>query len=78
MATRAKRPRDTNQLAKLIVDISTGDVPEVRSDPSKPPKGQAGGRAGGRARAIVLTPKRRKEIAKKAAKARWKVEVDGG
>lgn len=29
MATKPKRPRDTNQLAKLIVDISTGEPPHV-------------------------------------------------
>lgn len=38
------------------------------------------GRSGGKARALSLTPKRRKEIAVQAAKARWdrgrKVEED--
>lgn len=73
----AKRPRDTNQLAKFIVDISTGEA-DKPSDPSEPKKGRAGGLKGGRARAIVLTPKKRKEIARKAAKARWKVEAGDG
>ena len=74
MATKPKRPRDTNQLAKLIVDISTGYSTEL-SKPVEPQKGRAGGLVGGKARAIILTPKRRREIAKKAAKARWKVEA---
>lgn len=74
MATRPKRPRDPFQLAKLIGDISTGQVEEEPIS-EKPPKGRAGGLVGGKARAIVLTPKRRKAIAKKAAKARWKVEA---
>ena len=33
--------------------------------------GSKGGKEGGRARAKVLTPERRREIAKKAAAARW-------
>jgi hypothetical protein len=33
--------------------------------------GRLGGLKGGRARAAILTPKRRREIALKAAKARW-------
>ena len=34
--------------------------------------GRLGGRKGGKARAAKLTPEKRKEIAKKAAEARWK------
>jgi hypothetical protein len=33
--------------------------------------GKIGGAKGGRARAAKLTPERRQEIARKAAKARW-------
>lgn len=33
--------------------------------------GKAGGPKGGKARAESLTPERRKEIARKAAQARW-------
>lgn len=33
--------------------------------------GKLGGLKGGKARAASLTPERRKEIAQKAAKARW-------
>lgn len=72
MATRPKRPRDPFQLAKLIGDISTGEL-EKEPDPTTPLKGRAGGLKGGAARAVVLTPERRRAIAKKAAKARWKV-----
>lgn len=36
-----------------------------------PLKGQAGGLKGGKARAAKLSPERRREIAEKAAKARW-------
>lgn len=41
MATRPKRPRDVNQLAKLIVDISTGEVedkPLLKKYPVMPAK----------------------------------------
>lgn len=69
MTDRPKRPRDTNQLAKLIADLATGEASE------KAPKAEGkrrGGIAGGSARAAALTPKQRSEIAQAAAAARWK------
>ena len=70
-----KRPRDTNQLAKLIADIATGEVTETKTDDGKDPAavalGRKGGLKGGTARAKKLTAEERSEIAKKAAKARW-------
>ncbi len=65
-----KRPRDANQLAKMIVDLTTGDAVEPELSP-KAKAGQLGGRIGGPARKAALTPERRKEIAKDAANARW-------
>ena len=45
------------------------------TEPRKNPHAQAlsrlGAHLGGRARAAVLTPKKRQEIAKRAARARW-------
>lgn len=38
--------------------------------------GRLGGIKGGKARAVSLTPKKRSEIARKAAKARWKAVAD--
>lgn len=71
-----KRPRDTNQLAKRIVDIATGDEedrnPDEGKDPAAVSLGRRGGLKGGKARAASMSPKRRAEIAKKAAVARWK------
>lgn len=67
-----KRPRDPNQLAKMIVDLSTGTIseePDMLSDQQK--FARAGGLKGGPARRDVLSADRRKEIAQKAAKARW-------
>lgn len=66
-----KRPRDTNQLAKLIVDLATGEASEA--DVSEKAEGQQrGGLKGGKARAEALPPDRRTEIARAAAGARWK------
>lgn len=73
--TNPKRPRDTNQRAKLILDIVTGvvddDKPDDGKDPAAVALGRKGGLKGGDARAKKLTADRRSEIAKKAAKARW-------
>ncbi len=68
----AKRPRDPNQLAKLIVDIATGEEKDTVSDSKRnPSKKRAGGLKGGKSRAKKLTSDRRSAIARKAAKARW-------
>lgn len=67
-----KRPRDPNQLAKLIVDIATGETADtVPASSPMAELGRAGGLAGGTARANKLSAERRREIAKKAAAARW-------
>ena len=73
------RPRDSNQLAKLIIDIATGQVePDAVSGSAKPPADTArldassrGGTKGGPARAAKLSPEKRAETARKAALARW-------
>jgi hypothetical protein len=71
----SSRPRDANQLAKLIVDISVGEVEDPRVKREKNPAavalGALGGRKGGRARAEKLSAERRSEIARAAAKARY-------
>ncbi len=73
-----KRPRDTNQLAKSIVDDATNENPEPEPDDGKNPAavalGRLGGLKGGKARAKALTKEQRSEIAKKAAETRWKRE----
>lgn len=79
MPKRSSRPRDPNQLGKLIVDMATGilpkdEAPAVRDDAKNPAAvalGRLGGLKGGKARAQKLTPKKRTAIAKKAAAARW-------
>ena|ERR1039457_7050960 len=76
-----KRPRDPNQLAYQIMLESTGQTlkfnPEAEKpiDSSKNPHavalGRLGGLKGGVARAEALSPRKRSQIAAKAAKARW-------
>jgi hypothetical protein len=74
-----KEPRGVNQLAKFIVDLSTGNpimedispIAEKQKNPAAVTLGRLGGLKGGKARADKLTPERKSEIAKKAASVRW-------
>lgn len=81
MARRPKRPKDTNELAKLIADIATGETKEIDPDEGKNPAavqlGRQGGIKGGKARAAKLTPKQRQEIAVRAAQKRWESNKAG-
>jgi hypothetical protein len=74
MTKAPKRPRDLNQWAKRMVDIATGEVSDREPTPEErgvDPAASAMGKKGGPARSASMTPERRAEIAKKAAKARW-------
>jgi hypothetical protein len=76
-----KLPTDANQRAYEIVRLSTEedepDPPPMIEEPRSPISqyladiGRKGGLKGGKARAENMTPERRKEIAQKAAGARW-------
>lgn len=80
MAHTPKRPRDPNQLAKLMVDLASGeatDAPRIAirddgKDPAAVSLGRKGGLKGGTARAAKLTPEERSAISKKAALTRWR------
>jgi hypothetical protein len=75
-ASKLKRPRDTNQLAWQIVQEATGqtepisEVPDTRNQAAVA-LSKLGAKKGGDARAKKLSVRRRKLIAKQAAKARW-------
>jgi hypothetical protein len=76
---RPKRPRDPAQLAKLMIDIATGEVEDREPTPEEQGKnrsavdlGRRGGLKGGKARAERLTPEQRAEAARLAAQARWR------
>jgi hypothetical protein len=77
-----KQPADINILAKSIVARATHEelLPETfkehlpaikEKNPAAVALGKLGGLKGGKARAEKLSPKKRKEIASKAAKTRW-------
>ena len=70
---KPKRPRDVSQLAASIVRAATeGELePDDGKNPAAVTLGRLGGKKGGKARAAKLSPERRREIAKKAAQARW-------
>jgi hypothetical protein len=74
--TRPDRPRDMNQLAKRIVDLSVGEETEEQpiereKNPHAVALGRLGGQRGGKARAERLTPSKRSDIARAAARSRW-------
>jgi hypothetical protein len=76
MPDRSRRPRDSNLLAKMVVDIATGEIEDTAADDGKNPAavelGRKGGLKGGKARAAKMTAEERSEAAKRAAEARWK------
>jgi hypothetical protein len=63
-----KRPADSVQNAMRVAQIATGEA--VEEFDKKSAAAQLGS-LGGKARAAKLSPKKRKEIAKKAANKRW-------
>jgi hypothetical protein len=79
MAKTPKRPRDTNQLAKFIVDLATGEREEIDPNKDKNPaaiaKGRKGGLKGGKSRMASLSAEQKHELAQRAAVARWKKEA---
>lgn len=78
---KKKSSTDVNVTAFQILQAAIGQPAEEAhakkkpADPEKNPAavalGRLGGLKGGKARAKSLTPKKRKAIAKKAAKTRW-------
>jgi hypothetical protein len=71
-----RRPTDVIGNAVKVMRIATGEEPEdygpSPESEGKDPAAVALGRKGGKARAEGLSKKRRAEIAKRAAAARWK------
>ena len=71
-------PDDENVAAKSVVDrvIATteddADPPSPKKNPAAVALGRLGGKKGGPARAAKLSAEQRREIAKRAAEARWK------
>jgi len=66
-----KRPADVIGNAVKVMRIATGEEADDTPDDGKDPAAKSLGSRGGKARADALSPKRRKEIAKRAAAKRW-------
>jgi hypothetical protein len=69
-----KRPADVIGAAVMVGKIATGEIDDLTTEDGKNAAAVALGRMGGKARAEGMTAKRRKEIATKAAKSRWKAK----
>jgi hypothetical protein len=69
---REKRPADVNARAVMIAKIAMGEIDDVTTHDGKNATAVALDRMGGKARAKSMTAKRRKEIAQKAARERWR------
>lgn len=82
---RKKREHDFAVTAYRVVQEATAEPEEALEDAEPTPEerhaaavalGRLGGKKGGKARAEKLSAKRRREIAKKAAAARWGTEEE--
>jgi hypothetical protein len=80
MRKSAGQKRDFMQVARAVVEQAIGEhidgtpleKPSDSRNPAAVALGRLGGQKGGAIRAAKLSAKRRREIAAKAAKARWK------
>jgi hypothetical protein len=78
-----KKQADHQQIARKVLDAVVPDAEPMKpakAEPQNPAAvalGPLGGLQGGKARAEKLTAKKRSEIAKKAAKSRWKKKQPG-
>jgi hypothetical protein len=70
-----KPPSDPAKAAKSILDQVTGEKPAVEQ-PEKNLQAAQLGAAGGRRRAESLSPEKRKQIARTAARKRWHGDDD--
>jgi hypothetical protein len=74
--SRTKLRPDVNEIAFRTMQAATGTGARPtpageQQNPEAAKRGRKGGKAGGKARAVKLTAKRRRAIARKAAKSRW-------
>ena len=76
MPKRSGKKQDLNERAFLTVQQLTGQMPkEIPGDGKNPAAvalGRLGGLKGGKARAASLSENKRRQLARKAAQARWK------
>jgi hypothetical protein len=67
-----KRPADVVSNAVHVMKIATGEIHESLTEDGKSKAAVELGRKGGVARARALSTRKRRDIAKKAAEARWR------
>lgn len=80
MPKRSSKDHDFATVACSVVEKAIGEHldgtpledPDKDKNPHAVALGRLGGQKGGKARAKKLTPKKRSQIAKKAAQARWR------
>ena len=79
MPKRSSKQKDTQQLARSVLDAIVPDAEPTPEQTAKNPAavalGRLGGLKGGKARAARLSPAKRKAIAKKAAAKRWSAKL---
>jgi hypothetical protein len=72
---KRKNPTDPNLLARAVVEAAIGEPLTIKPIKGKNPAavalGRLGGLKGGKARAKTLSPKKRSQIARLGAMARW-------
>jgi hypothetical protein len=84
LSKETKRPTDVNQLMHHLGELSTKESKSA-PEPSKAPSrseisrimsamGRKGGKKSAKARMVKISPEHRREIALKAARARWTAE----
>jgi hypothetical protein len=66
-SSKRSRPEDANETAFRVMREATGE-----KNPAAVALGRLGGKKGGPARAAKLSAKKRQQIARRAAMARWK------
>ena len=67
-----KRPADVISNAVTVMKIATGEIEEMLTEDGKSQAAVQLGSKGGKARAESLSKRRRREIATRAAEARWR------
>jgi hypothetical protein len=71
-SSKAEKGRSSPHARAIITQIASGEIWDVTTEDGKNAAAVALGRMGGRARAARMSAKQRTDIAKKAAKARWR------
>ena len=76
-SSRGSNSEDVNETAFRVLREATGEAaPEREKNPAAVALGRLGGKKGGPARAAKLSPKKRQQIARKAAMKRWSRRED--